>query len=149
MQTTQPLFRSNPLSSDSQPTSAIWIRWIGYGCKNSRLSTSVRRSWSCLSDLWDSQSNANPITVQCKEGNWHAEVGPTGHRPRVSKGIQTVKLQILKCCNKMIFYCKSTNTCCVDKKKSPSTHNRLWLSLQNQISIPDQWSGGSVFRCYP
>ena len=31
MPTTQPLFRSNPLLSDSQPTSASWIRWIGYG----------------------------------------------------------------------------------------------------------------------
>ena len=27
-------------------------------------------SWSYLSDLWDSPSNANPITVQCKEGKW-------------------------------------------------------------------------------
>jgi len=33
MQTTQPFFRSNPLPSDSQPTSASWIRWIGYGWK--------------------------------------------------------------------------------------------------------------------
>jgi len=43
MQTTQPLFRLNPLSSDSQPTSASWIRWIGYGWKNARSSSSVRR----------------------------------------------------------------------------------------------------------
>jgi len=28
----------------------------------------MRHSWSCLSDLWDSQSNANSITVQCKVG---------------------------------------------------------------------------------
>jgi len=63
----QPLFRSNPLLSDSQPTSASWIRWIGYGWKHARSSSSVRHSRSCLSDLWHSQSNANPITVQCKE----------------------------------------------------------------------------------
>jgi len=31
--------------------------------------SSVKHSWSCLSDLWDSQSNANMITVDCKEGN--------------------------------------------------------------------------------
>ena len=29
----------------------------------------MRHSRSCLSDLWDSQSNTNAITVQCKEGN--------------------------------------------------------------------------------
>ena len=68
IQTTQPLFCSNLLSSDSQPTSASGIRWIGYGCKNARSSSSVRHSWSCLNYLWDSQSNTNPITVQCKEG---------------------------------------------------------------------------------
>jgi len=68
MQTTQPLFRSNPLLSDSQPTSASWIRWIGYGWKNARSSSSVRHSRSCLSD---SQSNANTITAQCKEVTDH------------------------------------------------------------------------------
>ena len=30
----------------------------------------MRHSWPCLSDLWDSQSNANPITVLCKEGKY-------------------------------------------------------------------------------
>jgi len=68
MQTTQFYFRLNPLPSDSQPTAASWMRWIGYAWSNARSRSSVRRSWSCLSDLWDSQSNANPITVQCKEG---------------------------------------------------------------------------------
>jgi len=37
--------------------------------EKTRSSSSVRHSRSWLSDLWDSQSNANPITVQCKEGN--------------------------------------------------------------------------------
>ena len=63
-------FPLESLSSDSQPTSASWIRWIGYGWKHARSSSSVRHSWSCLRDLWDSQSNANSITVQCKEGTW-------------------------------------------------------------------------------
>jgi len=62
--------RTQHLSSDIQPTSASWIRWIACGWKHSRSSSSVRHSRSCLSDLWDSQSNANTITVQCKEGNW-------------------------------------------------------------------------------
>ena len=35
---------------------------------NWQIYSSVRHSRSCLSDLWDSQSNANPITVECKEG---------------------------------------------------------------------------------
>jgi len=52
-------------------TSTSWIPWIGYGWKNARPSSSVRDSWSCLSDLWDSQSTANPITVQCKECKWY------------------------------------------------------------------------------
>ena len=34
--------------------------------EKTRSSSSVRHSRSWLSDLWDSQSNANPITVQCK-----------------------------------------------------------------------------------
>jgi len=62
------LFSAHPLSSNSQLTFASWIRWIGYGWKNACSSCSVRHSWSCLNDLWDSQSNANPMTVQCKEG---------------------------------------------------------------------------------
>jgi len=52
-------------------TFTSWIPWIGYGWKNARPSSSVRDSWSCLSDLWDSQSTANPMTVQCKEGKWY------------------------------------------------------------------------------
>ena len=76
MQATKPLLRSNPLLSDSQSTSASWIRWIAYGWKNARSSSSVRHSRSRLSDLWDSQSNANPITVQCKKCNWDCTKRP-------------------------------------------------------------------------
>jgi len=73
LQTIQHQFQSNPLLSDSQPTSASWIHWIAYGWKNAHSSSSVRHSRSCFSDLWDSQSNADPLTVQCKVGNWNNE----------------------------------------------------------------------------
>ena len=59
-----------PVLTDSQSTSASWIRWIACGWKNARSSSSVRHSRSCLSDFWDYQFNANPITVQCKVGIW-------------------------------------------------------------------------------
>jgi len=36
-------------------------------------------SRSCLSDLWDSQSNANTITVQCKVGNCYRTKPNTLH----------------------------------------------------------------------
>jgi len=61
---------ANSILGDSRSTSASWIRWIACGWKHARSCSSVRYSRSCLSDLWDSQSNANTITVQCKEGNW-------------------------------------------------------------------------------
>ena len=82
LNTTHPTsFRSHPLLSDYQPTSASRICWIGYGWKNTRSSSSVRHSRSCLSDLWDSQSNANPITVQCKVGNWQHHSLTADNRP--------------------------------------------------------------------
>jgi len=62
------LFSSNPLLSDSWPTSASWIRWIEYGSKNSR---------SRLSDLSDSQSNANPTTVQ----RWWSHLSVSCNQP--------------------------------------------------------------------
>jgi len=64
-QTTQTLSCWNPLFSDSQPpSSASWIHWIGHGWKNARFTkSSLVRHWrSCLSDLSDSQPNANPTT---------------------------------------------------------------------------------------
>ena len=75
-------FRSNPLLSDSQPTAASWIRWIACGWKHERSSSSVRHSRSRLSDLRDSQSNANTIKVQCKESNRLLHIQALGKRYR-------------------------------------------------------------------
>ena len=66
----QPLSRSNPLWSDSQPTSCSWIRWMEHAFKKRALKHSARHSRSRLSDLSDSLSNANPTTMQWNEGQW-------------------------------------------------------------------------------
>ena len=81
------------MSSDSQPTSPSWNRWIGYGGKNACSSSSVRHTRSCLSDLWDSQSNANPITDQCKEGNCYivTHISIWGAWSSVSEGLNPPK----------------------------------------------------------
>ena len=98
IQTTQALFRLNPLLLDSQPTSASWIRWIACGWKHARSSSSVRHSRSCLSDLWDSESNGNPISVQCKKGKWEQGVRFWLFRPHWSS---CQKIKMMQCA---LFY---------------------------------------------